>query len=297
MAVKTGILLEKLFKKAGIDTTNEEFKPLFALDADIADEYANKVDSSLLTLEAAKGNPEINRMLRKSHFDTVDQKLIDIIKESGVTLSEDYEKEPNTLVKIGILSKALKDAGKKEALAAKNENVHETLKKQADEFAIKEREIQNQLKTLTDTLTAKETEFKSIRESDLTDFDLDKILLGKDYIFPKEMDGSVKVNTAKGVVKTELAKLGLIVKRDEAGQLVITDKDGQPGWTKNHEKVETNSFIDGVLAQNKLLKINDSGSQQQGQNGSNGTHLIPGSNGQKNSAVISELDAQLANLP
>ena len=55
MAVKTGILLEKLFKKAGIDTNNEELKPLFAIDTDIADEYANKVDGSLLTLEAAKG--------------------------------------------------------------------------------------------------------------------------------------------------------------------------------------------------------------------------------------------------
>jgi len=298
MAVKTGVLLEKLFKKAGVDTNIEELKPLFAIDTDIADEYANKVDTSLLTLEAAKGNPEINRMLRKSHFDTVDQKLVDIIKESGVTLDENYEKEPNTLVKISMLSKALIEAGKKKAEATGKEGVHETLKKQADEFAAKEAAYQKQLKEISDSFVSKENEFKSIRENDLTDFEVSKILLGKDYVFPKEMDSSIKVQTAYGTVKNELAKKGLVLKRGEGGQLVITDKDGNPAYDERHNKIsDTNSFIDGVLAQNKLLKINDDPNGQQQQQGSNGAPIIPGNRGFKNSAVINEIDAQIANLP
>lgn len=298
MAVKTGVLLEKLFKKAGVDTNIEELKPLFAIDTDIADEYANKVDTSLLTLEAAKGNPEINRMLRKSHFDTVDQKLDEIIKESGITVDENYAKEPNTLVKIATLSKALIDAGKKKAEATNKEGVHETLKKQAEEFATKEAQYQKQLKEISDSVLAKETEFKSIRENDLTDFEVSKILLGKDYIFPKELDSNVKVQTAYGTIKNELAKKGLVLKRGEGGQLVITDKDGNPGYDDRHNKItDTNSFIDGVLAQNKLLKINDDPNNQQQQQGSNGNHFIAGGQGNKNSAVISELDAQIANLP
>lgn len=298
MAVKTGVLLEKLFKKAGVDTNIEELKPLFAIDTDIADEYANKVDTSLLTLEAAKGNPEINRLLRKNHFDAVDAKLVDIIKESGVTLDESYEKEPNTLLKINMLSKALIEAGKKKAEANNKEGVHETLKKQADEFAAKEAAYQKQLKEISDSVISKENEFKSIRENDLTDFEVSKILLGKDYIFPKEMDSSVKVQTAYGTVKNELAKKGLILKRSEGGQLVITDKDGNPAYDERHNKIsDTNSFIDGVLAQNKLLKINDDPNNQHQGQGSNGAPFIPGGNGNKNSAVISELDAQIANLP
>ncbi|MEO9145086.1 MAG: hypothetical protein ABI237_05965 [Ginsengibacter sp.] len=297
MAVKTGVLIEKLFKKAGIDTNNEELKPIFAIDTEMPDEYANKVDGALLTLEAAKGNPEINRMLRKSHFDTVDQKLVDIIKESGVTLGDDYEKEPNTLLKIGILSKALIDAGKRKAESTNKEGVHEQLKKQADEFAGKEATYQKQLKDIADSMSAKEKEFYNTRETDLTEFNLDKVLSGKDYIFPKEMDSDVKVNAAKLAVKNELAKQGLVIKRNEAGQLVITDKEGNPGYTKTHEKVETNSFIDGVLAQNKLLKINDP-ENNNGNNGSNGTqNNISNNRGNKNTAVINEINAQLAHLP
>lgn len=297
MAVKTGVLLEKLFKKAGVDVNTEALKPLFAIETEMPDEYANKVDGSLLTLEAAKGNPEINRMLRKSHFDTVDQKLVDIIKESGVTLGEEYEREPNTLLKIGMLSKALIDAGKKKAEADNKGGLHEQLKKQADEFATKEANYQKQLKDIADSLTAKEKEFVATRETDLTEFNLDKLLSGKDYIFPKEMDSDVKVNAAKLAVKNELAKQGLIIKRNEAGQLVITDKDGNPGYTKTHEQVETNSFIDGVLAQNKLLKINDPNVNNGTNNGSNGTPGFAANRGNKNTAVINEISAQLAHLP
>jgi hypothetical protein len=296
MAVKTGTLLEKLFKKAGIDTTTEELKPLFAIDTEMPDEFANKVDSSLLTLEAAKGNPEINRLLRKSHFGAVDQKLAEIIKESGITTPEGFDKEENTMQKLEMVSKALVEAGKKKADASKNEGVHEQLKKQADEFQAKEATYQKQLKELSDSVTAKEQEFQSTRESDLTEFNLDKILSGKDYIFPKEMDSDVKVNAAKLAVKNELAKQGLVIKRNEAGQLIITDKDGNPGYTKTHEKVETGSFIDRVLADNKLLKINDA-NDNNNNNASPGTHHIPGNKGNKNAAVINEIDAQLANLP
>lgn len=298
MAVKTGVLIERLFKKAGIDTNIEELKSLFSIDAEIPDEYANKVDGALLTLEAAKGNPEINRMLRKSHFDTVDQKLVDIIKESGVTLGEDYEKEPNTLAKISMLSKALIEAGKRKAEVNNKEGVQDQLKKLSDEFAAKEASYQKQLKESSDNYTAKEKEFSTTRESDLTDFEVSKKLLGKDYIFPKEMDSAVKVTTAYSTLKNELAKNGFLLKRGESGHLVITDKEGNPAYDQKHNKIsDVDQFIDGVLAQNKLLKINDANDNNNSNNASNGTNLIPNNKGEKNAAVINELGAQLANLP
>jgi len=115
------------------------------------------------------------------------------------------------------------------------------------------------------------------------------------------MDSSLKVTTAQGAVNNELIKKGLVIKRNEAGQLVITDKDGNPAYNDSHEKIsDTNSFIDGVLAQNKLLKINDANQQSnQNSNASNGANFIPGNNpnqNQGNAAIVAEMDAQLAGM-
>lgn len=301
MAVKVGILIDKLLKKAGVDTEakKEELKALLELEAEMSDEYADKLNKGLLTVEAAKSNPEVNKALRQSILGIADTKMLDMLTELGVTPSDEFSSEKNTYEKINLFSKALFEAGKKKAEVSNKESVHETLKKEKDAYLLKEAEYQKKLKDLTDAITAKETEFKLTRENDLTTFELQKILLGKDYVFPKEMDSSLKVATALGAVNSALAKQGLMIKRNEAGQLAISDKEGNPAYNSNHEKIDDPSaYIDGVLAQNKLLKINESGSQQQQAHGSNGAPFIPGSNGNngKNSYVLDEIEAQLAEM-
>jgi len=282
---KIGSLIEKLLKKAGIDTSTEELKPLFNLDAEIADDTVSKVDKSLLTVDAAKSNSEIIKAIKATTLSGADSKLDDLITELGLQPGEDYISNKNTYDKIAVVTKLAHEAGKKANGA--------TSKHTADEFQKKEAEYNRQLKELKDSLTAKETEFKTTRENDLTTFELKTILSGKNYIFPAEMDTNLKLSTALGAVQQELSKSGLSIKRNDAGQLIVVDKEGNPAYNpKDNVAYELNTFIDGALAQNKLLKINDAASTQT--TASNGTQTIANNSRQGNNSIVAEIEAQLA---
>ena len=70
------------------------------------------------------------------------------------------------------------------------------------------------------------------------------------------------------------------------------NKEGQPAYSETNEALEPNTFIDGALAQNKLLKINDANQQQQQQASSGASHIQ--NNQQKgNTAVLAEIEADL----
>lgn len=293
---KLGSILERQFKKLGIDIT-DELKQLIELDTEVTDDVANKIDKGLLTVEAAKSNPEVNKVLKQQILAGADNKMDELIKELGVTVDEDFANEKNTYEKIARLSKSLVDHGRKKAEASSKEGVSEALKKERETFATKEADYQNKLRQITESLTAKETEFKTTRESDLTSFELQKILLGKDYVFPKEMDSSLKVQTALGALNKDLAAKGLVIKRSEAGTLVITDKEGNKAYTDKHEAIDNpDSYIDSVLTSNKLLNINDPNAQNQN-NGSDGNNrtITNNNNGQLkgNQAVVDEIQQQI----
>lgn len=282
---KIGTLIEKLLKKAGIDTSIEELKPLFALDTEIADDTVSKVDKSLLTLEAAKNNSEVIKAIKATTLSGADSKLDELITELGLQPSEDFSSNKNTYEKIALVTKLAHEAGKKASGA--------TNKQTADDFTKKEAEYNKQLKELKDSLVAKENEFKTTRENDLTTFELKTILSGKNYIFPAEMDTNLKLSTALGAVQNELSKNGLSIKRNENGQLQIVAKDGTAAYNpKDNVAYEPNTFIDGALAQNKLLKINDASQQQS--TASNGTQTIASTTPQGNNNIVAEIEAQLA---
>lgn len=297
---KLGDVLKRQFAKLGIEIT-DELKPLTELDAVVTDDVANKIDTGLLTIEAAKTNPEVTKAVKAASLNGIDARLDQIIKETGVTVDEAYANEKNTFEKVAMLSKALYEHGRKKGESNSKEGLSETVKKEREQWQLKEAQLQNELKSLKDTLTNKETEFKSTRETDLTSMELFKKLFGKDYVFPKDMDSDLKVTTALSALKKDLETQGLVVKRNEAGVLVITDKEGQPAYTKNHELIsDVDSFIDGVLTRNKLLNVNDPNAQQQnsssGSAGAGGGQLNGGANNQNN-AIVNELSAQVKNMP
>ncbi len=287
--MKAGSLLEKLAKKAGIDTTTEEWKEIIALDKELPTDAANKIDTGLLSLEAAKANPEVTKAVKAQVLAGADARMDSIIADLGITMDDKFPQEKNTYEKIAMLTKAALDAGKK---ADKSNN-----KQTADEFSKKEEDYNNQIKALKETLSSKENEFSTARENDLTNFELQKILFGKDYIFPKEMDPNLKVTTASGAVQQELAKKGFALKRNEAGQLTLVNKEGTPAYGADNVALEPNNFIDGVLTQNKLLRVNDPGAGQGGQGSAGTNHTIAAGGGINNPAMVAELNAQLTDLP
>ncbi len=288
---KIGSLIEKLLKKVEVDTTAEDLKAILALDAEIPDEAFGKLDKGLMTVKAATSNAEVIKVVRKEVLDAADQEIDKTVTELGLYPGEDFAKEQSTYKKIAALAKLAKDAGEK----AQKPGAKAT----ADEWAVKEAAYNKQIKDLKDSMTTKETEFATTRESDITSFELQKKLLPKNYAFPKEMDPEVKLMTALATVKNELAKKGFTIKRGEGGSLVVVDKEGRPAYSEANEALSADGFIDGALARNKLLQINDPGQQQQqqqpGQQGQQPGN-VPFGQQKGNLAIVKELETQLAEM-
>lgn len=292
---KLGKILETQFKKLGIEIT-DEVKDLIALENEVPDETASKIDRGLITIESAKTNHDVIKVLKHSTLAGIDAKIDDIIKEMGVTVDEDFANEKNSYEKVAKLSKILMEAGKRKGEGNSKEGLSEAVKKEREDWVKQQAELQGKLKDITDLLAAKEKSFTSTREKDLTDFELQKILLGKDYVFPKEMDSSIKVEAAIGAINRELAKRGDLIKRNEAGQLVITDSRGEKAYNEKHEPIDNiTHYIDSVLSSNKLLNVNDPNAQTDNQR-STGNGNLNGGGANKNAAVLNEIDAQMQSL-
>jgi hypothetical protein len=282
--MKFGTLLSNLAKKAGVDTNTQEFIALLSHDIDVPETIATTIDKSLMSLDAAKNNPDVRKAARAEALNGVDSKITELLEELGIEDAADITEEKNSFNKISLLTK------KVQALEAKKAGSNKNADKEAIEKQIAD--LNKELKAAKDTLTAKEKEFQTTRDGDLTNFEIQKLLLGKEYSLPKEMDRDLVVGTAQQAINKALAAKGFNIVRDkESGSLKLLNKEGLAAYSDTNEPLELPSFIDGALAQNKLLKVND-----QNQNGGgNNQHveISGGGKGQGNAAIVTEIESQL----
>lgn len=247
--MKLKSLLEKLAKKAGIDIASDEFKAITIPDVEVPDDTAANLERGLMNLDGAKNHPDIRKHIRTETLNGVDKKVTDILEEYGIA-ADDVKNETNSFEKIPKLVKAIAVA---EAAKAKSKT---TVDKDGYDKQIQE--LTAKMKTLTEGHTADKAAWDATRENDLTDFELQSILSGKNYDLPKTMGSKLKIQTAKAAVMEQLQNLGFKIKRSENGTIQIIDKEGKPALDlKTNELVDTAKFIDGALAQNSLLKVND----------------------------------------
>jgi NADH dehydrogenase/NADH:ubiquinone oxidoreductase subunit G len=281
--MKFGTLLSDLAKKAGVDTTQQDFVSLLSHDIEIPDAIATKLNQGLLNIDAAKNNPDIKKALRAEALNGVDSKISELLEELGIT-SEATEilEEKNSFEKIAKLTRKVKDLESKKAGATKKED--------KDALETKIADLNKELKTAKDSITAKEKEWQDLRNGDLTNFEIQKKLLGKEYALPKEMNADLKVTTAQSAINMALQAKGYKLVRNEQGSLQIVDKDGNKAYSDSHEELQVDSFIDGALAQNKLLKVND---QSQGGGGNSSTIIQNDGSGKGNASIVAEIDGAL----
>lgn len=280
--MKLAPFIEKLAKKAGVDTTLLAL-PATINDVDIDDTVAGNIDKALMTLDAAKNNPDVKKAARAEALNGVDSKITEILEELGIDDASEILEEKNSFEKIAKLTKKVKDLESKKAGTTKKED--------KDALEQKIAELNKEIKTTKDAFTAKEKEWQDARNGDLTNFEIQKKLLGKDYSLPKEMNADLKVSTAQSAINMALSAKGLKLVRNEQGQLVIVDKDGNKAYSDNHEEIQVDSFIDGALAQNKLLKVND---QNPGGGGNTQTVITnEGGAAKGNQQLVAEIDAGL----
>lgn len=287
-----GEFLTKLAKKAGVDTTTDDFKPISEISTVIPDAISAVLDKNLMTVQAATSNDDVKKVLRQQILAPIDSKMAELITELGITAPAGFDDEKSTYIKFEQLTRLANEAGKK-AKAPGSSTADQKAWEQ------KETDYNNQIKQLKADAVTQQNTFNSKQATDSVDQDINYFSLSKmkDFIFPEEMDLKLRLTIASGAIKTALAKDGLQIKHDDAGQLIIVDKDGTPAFSKkDNEPIQANTYFDGVYTQNKFLKVSDTDPAEPTKVSPGADQINKGQN-QNNLALADEMKAQAATLP
>lgn len=268
---KFGALLNSLAGKAGIKTDDDTLKKLLAFvevsQFDVPEEFNNALERNLLTADSATANSEVRVKIFGEALGALDAELDKAVRDFGFDdeFKNQYNniqkntKEKFKLVTSGLRTK-LEDAKKRAEDAKKKAEETKDPKEQKEvETLKKEIDIANQqMANLKQMHQVELDNLKTANLNDKKDFTLKSMLAAKPL--PKNgLAPEINILTAKTLIQQEMAKMGLQVSFDDAGDPILRQiKDGTAiEYFVDNKKIDYSSFIDSVLANNKFVQVND----------------------------------------
>lgn len=289
--MKLGDFLNTLAKKAG----KENDPALVAIlssselaNREIADDFANHLDTNLMSLEGAKNNPAL-----LNHFKPVVLKALDdqyAISAEGLGIGDAVAAEKSTYKKLDLLinkySETISSLKEKQGKGSNPE-------KEA-QLTAQIQQLQGQLSKLTDERKAEVETLKGQHASAMTDMQVKFALSGKKYA-NKELSADVNTLMAKTLLDAKLKEVGAILVNDNGTLKLKQAANPEMDYVDSGFKtVAFNDFTDKLLADNKLLEVSGGGTPPPA------THQAPpviNTKGQVNTASFNEaLEASLGDL-
>lgn len=244
-----GQLLQHLAKKAGVAADDQQLINVLA-NADITkvtihSDLVKAIDENLLSVEAAKDNhPDIKKVYVAQALNALDKKLAALIPDLG--LSEDelkkLEANTNTYSKLDEVVKKLQD----KKAAASNED-KSALQRQVDDLLA-------QLQTAEQDKAQAVANVEILRKTDRTAYQLKLMMNGVKTVYDN-MPQSAKDSAIDALIKNALQDKDAEFDFDESDSFIIRKKDGTSLLGANHTKITPQSFVDDILAQNKVLVV------------------------------------------
>jgi hypothetical protein len=244
---KLGDTFNTLATLAGISPEDGQLKAFLSNVAvseyDLPDEIANKIQSSLLTIDAAKNHPQIKSHFFAQAYDGLDKELTGLMGDLPEEVKAEILAEKSSTKRASLLVGKVKELEGKKGGASTTDKAQ--IQKQIDDLnaaIVAEKQAAQQ------AAEAIRTEY----ESKITDLHLNNILTGYKYATPISLDANIKI--AKTLLSESLAQKGLQVVNENG--LTIKTKDNMD-YYENNQKVDVSKFADAVLAQHKLLAANE----------------------------------------
>lgn len=250
-----GQFITSLAAKAGVSSDHKGLIDILS-NAELAkitvpEDLENSLNEGLtLTIESAKNNLELKKHFRASILNGVDAEIKRIADENE--FDEDSKLQLN--------SEDLTTSRKVRLVTAKIKALQE---KKAEANTKDKPELQEKINALlkekADAVKTFEDEKKAIlaqHEEDLTSYGKRNILAAKKYA-ASHLDTDTNISLAELLLSKELqAKGAKIVRRD--GQLrLVQAGDPSLDYYNGSTQPTVEQFIDGVLAQNKLLAVSE----------------------------------------
>lgn len=252
--MKLGDFLNTLAQKSKIELdfgtlSNKKLDELNLIEID--DTVAGQFDSTLMSLDGAKNNPEVLNHFKPIILKAVDNKYAILAEKYG--LGEDFTNEKNTYKKADLLEQKI-DAKLAELEAQKgkggNAEKEALLAKQLGE-------LQNQLSALTENSKKEVETVKSQYENEITEMHVKNLLASKKFA-TKDLPIEVNTQMARLLIDKQLKEKGaMLVRKDGELKLVQASLPDMDFYMDN-KPVSFSDFTNKILADNKLLEVSQS---------------------------------------
>lgn len=259
--MKLGDFLNTLAQKSNITIdfatlANVKLDELNKIEID--DTVTSKFDSSLMSLDGAKNNPDVLNHFKPIILKAVDNKFAIMAEKFG--LGEDFTNEKNTYKKTELLeSKIEAKFAELEAQKGKGGNAEkeQLLTKQIGE-------LQTQLNTLTEN---SKTEVDSVRgkyENEITEMFIKNELAGKKFA-TKDLPIEINTQIARSLIDAKLKESGAKLIRVDGKLKLVQEALPDMDFYQDNKPVSFSDFTNKVLADNKLLEVSNQTQQTQQQ--------------------------------
>jgi len=249
---KIGTLLSSLAVKAGIPADHKALIDILSkaelANTEIGDEIGHALDTLLISMDAAKNNPTLKAHYFAQALNGIDAETTRLMDEFGFDDDSKAElmAEKSSMKRVNGLAAKIKSLEEKKAAAGK---------KDQPDYEKKINDLQKEKAEAIKGMEQRITEIQAGHENELTSFAKRNILASKKYA-SSHLPDDVNITTADILIDRELAGVGAkIIRKNGVLALVNASDTNLDYYSKENVKPTVEQFIDGVLAQNKLLAV------------------------------------------
>ena len=246
--MKLGEFLNQLGQTAGIDKSliNDLLENETVANSEVNDEFANQLNGNILTVDSAKHNPNV----RNHYFAQFNNGIDTMIGRYADGLPDEIKED--------VLGKEKTTQRISSLIEAQNKLIEEARKSggkgDSKELADKIAELNQQIVDLKSGYETEKTQLIESHSEKLRNMRM-KTTLGT-YQYSDAYDRSDAILLAENKVQNRLREKGLKLV-DVDGNLSLQTSEGQD-YYENNQKVAFEDFTKDVLAESKLLKVQQS---------------------------------------
>lgn len=248
MAVKLGDLIKSLATKMKLNLSDEKLTPLFALDAPVEDAHATAFEQQLMTEEAALANTKIRNTIKAESLNGLDAVLDELMTENEFddTLKGEMKKADTSFKRTKLVTAKIAELREAKAKAG-NTGDKAAIQKQIDD-------LNTALANEKAAAAKKIEDLTKAHDAEIYDMGLMSTLQTKKY-YTDAVPVGVHAKTAKSLIEEALVKAGAKSVYDKTlKNFKLVNSEGMDYYDANGKKVSHDEFINGVLAENKMLK-------------------------------------------
>lgn len=262
---KVADFLKTLLTKAGVNLDQDNIKTALAAlppDLELAEDLATGIDNGLLSMESAKNNhPDIKSHYTKQAMNSLDAEIHNFLKGENLPeeIMNEIKAESSSYKRATLAARKLKELEAKKAVSGD---------KDKEKYTQQIADLQKELRETKDKEQGIHATYKDQLKNKVRDFHQGTILGGYKTRFD-DLDAETKRTVLSNIINKNLTAKGLTLTVDENENLVILNQDGSNAFGEDHRPLTPKIFFDKVMADEKIVVVNDNNNTGPGNTGQN----------------------------